>query len=201
MADKRIVDVDFLDEMDNDASFFINQNNALKQINKSDAITSLGIDGIKEQLDYKMSDNPSCIELNLNGESGISGGYIDFHYAGERKDYTSRIIENSKGIISIDNGTSCNEILHKGHKPTGSYSGNNDSAQRIISIGGTGNVIVIWNSSYMSLVTPLGAICVDDDGAIVSVSKDEVNFANGNLTLETTKKYFNADTEHYYQVL
>lgn len=38
MADKRITDVDFLDSLNSDESFFVNQNNAIKQINKSNIV-------------------------------------------------------------------------------------------------------------------------------------------------------------------
>ena len=36
MADKRITDVDFISSLASDESFFVNQNNTLKQINKGD---------------------------------------------------------------------------------------------------------------------------------------------------------------------
>lgn len=38
MADKRITDVDFVDSLNSDESFFINQNSSLKQINKSNIV-------------------------------------------------------------------------------------------------------------------------------------------------------------------
>lgn len=38
MADKRITDVDFLDSLNGNESFFVNQNNSLKQINKNDIV-------------------------------------------------------------------------------------------------------------------------------------------------------------------
>ena len=38
MANKRITDVDFLDSLNSDESFFVNQNNAVKQINKKNII-------------------------------------------------------------------------------------------------------------------------------------------------------------------
>lgn len=38
MADKRITDVDFVDSLNSDESFFINQNSSIKQINKSNVI-------------------------------------------------------------------------------------------------------------------------------------------------------------------
>lgn len=38
MADKRITDVDFLDSLNGDESFFVNQNNSIKQINKNNVV-------------------------------------------------------------------------------------------------------------------------------------------------------------------
>lgn len=141
MADKRITDVDYVSSLNSDESFFINQNNAIKQINKSnvvfgianggtgatnaaDALSNLGItatatelnycDGLtgniqaqlnsnQSNLDNKMSISPYSIELNKNGESSIHGGYIDFHFGGSSEDYTSRIIEDSKGVVLLNN--------------------------------------------------------------------------------------------------
>lgn len=41
------------------------------------------------------------IELNTGGYSSSNGGYIDFHYAGSSRDYTTRIIEDEENILSI----------------------------------------------------------------------------------------------------
>ena len=38
MANKRITDVDFLDSLSSNESFFVNQNNAIKQINKGNIV-------------------------------------------------------------------------------------------------------------------------------------------------------------------
>lgn len=44
--------------------------------------------------------NPACIEFT--GATG-HGGYIDFHYSGSTADYTSRIIESSSGVVTLNN--------------------------------------------------------------------------------------------------
>lgn len=46
--------------------------------------------------------NLSFIEFNPD-TSAQNGGFIDFHYNGATTDYTSRIIENSKGLLSVVN--------------------------------------------------------------------------------------------------
>lgn len=38
MADKRITDVDYIDSLNSDESFFINQNSSIKQVNKSNIV-------------------------------------------------------------------------------------------------------------------------------------------------------------------
>ena len=42
--------------------------------------------------------NPASVELR--GASS-HGGYIDFHYGASTGDYTTRIIENSSGVLNI----------------------------------------------------------------------------------------------------
>lgn len=42
------------------------------------------------------------IELNSAGSMTSNGGYIDFHFGGSSDDYTSRIIEDSSGRLSIN---------------------------------------------------------------------------------------------------
>ena len=50
------------------------------------------------------TNNISCIELKPS--SGVSnGGYIDFHYGGSTSDFTSRIIEDASGTITISAST------------------------------------------------------------------------------------------------
>lgn len=128
MANKRITDVDFLDSLNSNESFFVNHNNSIRQVNKSNIVfdinTNLGLtatttelnycDGltgnIQTQLDNKAATthnhkgdslNPSSIEITP--ASGAShGGYIDFHYGGDTGDYTSRIIESSKGVVTLN---------------------------------------------------------------------------------------------------
>lgn len=126
MANKRITDVDFLDSLNSNESFFVNHNNTIKQVNKSNIVfdinTNLGItatttelnycdgltDNIQTQLNNKAaashnhlneSLNPAAIELK---GSSSHGGYIDFHYGGDTGDYTSRIIESSKGVVTLN---------------------------------------------------------------------------------------------------
>ena len=45
--------------------------------------------------------NPLCIELFPTSSTAGNGGYIDFHYNRSSVDYTSRIIEQSSGTITV----------------------------------------------------------------------------------------------------
>ena len=45
MANKRITDVDFVDSLNSNESFFINQNNSIKQINKSNVVFDISNGG------------------------------------------------------------------------------------------------------------------------------------------------------------
>lgn len=42
------------------------------------------------------------IELNTHGSLSGYGGYIDFHYDGSSADYTSRIMEDSSGVLNLN---------------------------------------------------------------------------------------------------
>lgn len=46
--------------------------------------------------------NPECIEMTPSSSSVNYGGYIDFHYNQSTEDCTSRIIEGSKGVVSLN---------------------------------------------------------------------------------------------------
>lgn len=55
---------------------------------------------IQAALNWKMSTSPGFIELNPGANAG-HGGYLDFHYNGSSEDYTSRIIEQSSGVLNV----------------------------------------------------------------------------------------------------
>lgn len=45
----------------------------------------------------------TLIELNRGGTLPDFGGFIDFHFGGDAADYTSRIIEDAKGVLNVNN--------------------------------------------------------------------------------------------------
>ena len=88
MANKRITDVDFIDSLNSDESFFVNQNNSIKQINRGNIIvpvanggtgattaagvlTNLGITATTAELNY-VDGVTSNIQTQLNGKANSS---------------------------------------------------------------------------------------------------------------------------------
>ena len=53
------------------------------------------------------------------GSSAGHGGYIDFHFSGDSSDYTTRIIEDHKGFLSITGGLRLGSALSVGYGGTG----------------------------------------------------------------------------------
>lgn len=67
MANKRITDVDFVDSLNSNESFFINQNNAIKQINKGNVIDDI-VDGIA--FDIANGNNIIGVQPLITGTAG-----------------------------------------------------------------------------------------------------------------------------------
>lgn len=54
---------------------------------------------------------PSCIEFTPTGTSANNGGYIDFHFNKSTADFTSRIIEETSGVLQINGATFSNGVI------------------------------------------------------------------------------------------
>lgn len=64
---------------------------------------------------------PNSIEFyGANSEGNVHGGYLDFHYGQSTEDYTTRLIENQHGVLSLQfNGDRTHyRLYHEGYKPT-----------------------------------------------------------------------------------
>lgn len=72
----------------------------ITELNYCSGVTS----NIQTQLNNKMAASISSIELNASGSLTNYGGFIDFHFNGSSADYTSRIIEQSSGVLTITGG-------------------------------------------------------------------------------------------------
>jgi hypothetical protein len=89
MANKRITDVDFLDSLSSNESFFVNQNNAIKQINKSNIVFDIVNGGTGA------SDAETALE-NL--------GAAPANHSHDASDITGTLPTNSLPIISVSKG-------------------------------------------------------------------------------------------------
>ena len=65
--------------------------------------------------------NPLCIELGSGSTS--HGGYIDFHFKGNTGDYTTRIIEQKSGLLSILGGLVLNSSAYGSSLPSAGTAG------------------------------------------------------------------------------
>ena len=92
----------------------------------SHTLSSLGAAAASHTHEY------SFIELNQSGQLEGYGGFIDFHYNGSTSDYTSRILERSENILSINeetgkaiktNAIQGNAIIYSTTQPTGNIQG------------------------------------------------------------------------------
>lgn len=90
---------------------------------------------------------PMCIELNSNGTLSGYGGFIDFHFNGNTADYTSRIIENASGTLSINGVTITSGKVVTATTFSGALSGNATSATKATQDGNGNNIA----STYLPL--------------------------------------------------
>lgn len=114
MADKRITDVDLLDSLNGDESFFVNQNNSLKQINKANivmevtqggtgattaaaALKNLGVTATATELNY-VDGVTSNIQTQLNNKASSSHN----HSASEITSGTLPVARGGTGATTAD---------------------------------------------------------------------------------------------------
>ena len=98
----------------------------LSDIEKTQVLNNIGAAAASHTHEY------SFIELNQSGQLEGYGGFIDFHYNGSTSDYTSRILERSENILSINeetgkaiktNAIQGNAIIYSTTQPTGNMQG------------------------------------------------------------------------------
>lgn len=92
MADKRITDVEFIESLNSNESFFINRNNTLKQINKSDIVFDITNGGTG-------ATNAENARENLGAASSVHN-----HDASEITSGVLSIDRLPNMVISISNG-------------------------------------------------------------------------------------------------
>lgn len=94
------------------------------------------------------------------------------------------------------------KILHEGHKPSDSYTGNGSTATRKLTIGGIGGLLLIQGGGCTALVGRNGAIVLEISGTVSGLSESDIWFGDGVLTMNTDNEAVNGNSYRYnYQVL
>ena len=71
---------------------------------------------------------PNCIEFNPTSNTAAHGGFIDFHYNQSTADYTSRIIEQTSGVLSVVGGLNVSGTVTLTKTTDASATANNSPA-------------------------------------------------------------------------
>ncbi|MBR5584080.1 MAG: hypothetical protein IKW21_06090 [Lachnospiraceae bacterium] len=143
---------------------------------------------------------------------GVGEMYLFTHSIGGRLRY-----DNKQGIADLiltnenlrymrdKNGvTSTYELLHTGNKPTGTYTGNGETGERVFQVGGIGSVCHISTYNHTLFVTSRGAIGVQNvNGASpIAFGSNQVVYTNGMIVVYDGNSFYNAEGSTYtYQVL
>ena len=98
-------------------------------------------------------------------------------------------------LYEVDGGIY--NVLHTGNKPSGTYTGNGDATARTIAIGGIGETLRIFNTTYgIAFIGKYGGVGIGVNG-ITTITSGECKLENGVLTMASTSNFFNANTYTY----
>ena len=116
MADKRITDVDFVDSLDSNESFFVNKNNSIKQINKSNIIFGISNGGTGATTAEEARANIGAIdELYVGKQIEAAKDYVDEKIEAFKKPIVISLLSNewadNKQIVNIDGMTENNIVF------------------------------------------------------------------------------------------
>lgn len=115
MAEKRITDVDFVGSLDNNESFFINQNNTLKQINKNDVTFSIQNGGTGARTAEEARANLGAIAIFNTTAELVADGW-----------------SNNRQIVSVKNVSANNMVIVTPDSATDNYTIYNECRIRCI---------------------------------------------------------------------
>ena len=161
MADKRITDVDIIESLNGDESFFVNQNSSIKQINKNKIV-----DGIIGNTIFDIK----------NGGTGATT------IAGARKNLG---LGNTDGALPIENGGTGATTVAGARSLLG--LGNTDGALPIEN-GGTGATTVADVRKRLGLIDTDGALSIESGGTGVKRKYISVQLTPTNTDLATFKE-------------
>lgn len=190
---------------------------AIDEVVQNAKVTNKTVENLSKNVENKypktggMIDGPVSVRNADNGHGRVmKNNSTDADYGTQLEDVTK---DGKSAKISVsallglltytDADGEIKDIFHEGNKPFGSYTGNGSAVTRIVETKGIGRLILVYNSSNFSFVTPQGALTIKlSDGTIKWIDGAKAYFLNGTLGITTSNEAFNtADTEYYYQVI
>ena len=160
----------------------------------------------------------------LTGQLGVNGGY------GKVESYDSNVVlramypandsnnsrritmynKNNKSNVkdalqlneTADGTTSSYYIYGEHNKPIGSYTGNGNTAERMIETGGMGRGLLIYCNYGVALVTPSGGFYGTSNSQFAHFGSEVAAFSDGKLIVKSALNVFNQNgVTYYYQCL
>ncbi len=158
-----------------------------------------------------MTGSLNVVASNSGGRAALvaysSNGYavflnrLDSNHAAGIRIYPNTTAATDALIFNHANGNSSNtknyKILHAGHKPSASYTGNGSTATRSIAIGGTGVLLYVDGIIYYAFIGPNGGAALDVSGNAFGIPNAIANFKNGVLTIASNAPYLNTTSTVY----
>lgn len=120
--------------------------------------------------------------INFSNADGILG-YYGFNSAGEP-------------VVMPNAWRNTKKLLHTGHKPNGSYTGNGDATQRTITTGATSEAIIVKEvgTNNFAVVVSIGWFGVKN--GVFDSGSDAYLYAS-NIVLRSTSELFNKSGAEY----
>ncbi len=146
---------------------------------------------------YRNADSTKNYGLTI-GDSATAGGIAQLNMNAANPTNTALRL-----TLTPAGGTAKTYAIFGEHnKPTGTYTGGGST--KTVSVGGVGNMLLLYGNEMLALVTPTGAICkMYDSNTLYGLGASYLGFSGGKLTISgTANANFNASGVTYnYQVL
>lgn len=175
------------------------------------------IDEVKKKTDESFSKSGGIINGNVSVKTTDNGyGTLKKNHSAD-VDYGTQVVDTDKngntahvdvsalyGTVSFTASDNVPyQMFHEGVKGFNDYIGNGSATQRVIDTKGIGRLLLVYNTSYFSFVTPEGALVIKlSDGSISWIDCGKVFYVNGKLNIINTNAAFNeSGTTYHYQVI
>lgn len=167
------------------------------------AINAVPLDGSKAMtgaLNFQMVNNGFArLQKNHSDSADYGTRLKDYDKNGN---VLSVAIRAALGVVGVaGNDGVLKEFFHTGNKPSGSYTGNGSAASRTIETGGIGDVLIIYNSYNIGVITKYSAFVMATQGTsagtIKTFKNPDLYFAGGVLYTNTDDTWVNGNGTVY----